>query len=100
MIDYVGLNILAGIYALMLGYAIGRFFQDSHYRKLLRGASEGYNETIRELRKRNMQLEQDNLCADHDVQMLEEEVKDWKHKAAEWEAKARAFHEMAAGKDK
>ena len=52
MIDYVGLNILAGIYALMLGYAIGRFFQDSHYRKLLRGASEGYNETIRELRKR------------------------------------------------
>lgn len=99
MIDYVGLNILAGIYALMLGFAVGRFFQDSHYRKLLREASDDYNETIRLLRERNTKLEQDNLCADHDVQMLEEEVKDWKHRAAEWEAKARAFHKMATGRD-
>jgi len=31
------------------------------------------------------------------VQMLEEEVKDWKAKAAEWEAKARAFYELLHG---
>lgn len=99
MIDYVGLNILAGTYALMLGYAIGRFFQDNHSRKLLRGVSEDYNETIRVLRERNTQLEQDSLCAEHVVQMLEEEVTDWKRKAAEWEAKARAFHKIATGKD-
>ena len=47
MIDYVGLNILAGTYALMLGYAIGRFFQDNHYRRLLRGVSEDNNATGR-----------------------------------------------------
>lgn len=28
------------------------------------------------------------------VQMLEDEVNDWKAKAAEWEAKARAFYEL------
>ena len=31
------------------------------------------------------------------VQMLEEEVTDWKAKAAEWEAKARAFYELLHG---
>ena len=100
MIDYVGLNILAGIYALMLGYAIGRFFQDSHYRKLLRGASEDYNETIRELRERNMLLQQDLMAAERKASSLKDDVDHWRHEAVEWEAKARAFHEMAAGKDK
>lgn len=100
MIDYVGLNILAGIYALMLGYAIGRFFQDSHYRKLLRGASEDYNETIRLLRERNMLLQQDLMAAERKASSLKDDVDHWRHEAVEWEAKARAFHEMATGKDK
>ena len=99
MIDYVGRNILAGIYALMLGYAIGRFFQDSHYRKLLRGASEDYNETIRELRERNMLLQQDLMAAERKASSLKDDVDHWRHEAVEWEAKARAFHEMATGKD-
>ena len=70
MIDYVGLNILAGVYALMLGFAIGRFFQDSHYRKLLREASEDYNETIRVLRERNTQLEQKLSKKQHEYDVL------------------------------
>ena len=99
MIDYVGLNILAGVYAIMLGYALGRFFQDCHYRKLLRGASEGYNETIRKLRERNTQLEQDLEYAEREASRLKDDVDRWKHEASEWEAKARAFHKMATGRD-
>lgn len=100
MIDYVGLNILAGIYAIMLGYVVGRFFQDSHYRKLLRGASEDYKETIRELRERNTQLHQDLTDAKREASSLKDDVYHWKHEAVEWEAKARAFYEIATGEDK
>ena len=100
MIDYVGLNILAGVYALMLGFAIGRFFQDSHYRKLLREASDDYNQTIMELRERNMLLQQDLTDAERKASSLKEDVDHWRHEAVEWEAKARAFHKMATGEDK
>lgn len=99
MIDYVGLNILAGVYALMLGYAIGRFFQDSHYRKLLREASDDYNETIRELREREMLLQRDLTDSERKASSLKEDVDHWRHEAVEWEAKARAFHKMATGRD-
>ena len=100
MIDYVGLNILAGIYAIILGYAIGRFFQDSHYRKLLREASDDYNETIRELREREMLLQRDLTDSERKASSLKEDVDHWRHEAVEWEAKARAFHKMATGEDK
>lgn len=99
MIDYVGLNILAGVYALMLGYAIGRFFQDSHYRKLLREASDDYNETIRELREREMLLQRDLTDSERKASSLKEDVDHWRHEAVEWEAKARAFHKMATRRD-
>lgn len=99
MIDYVGLNILAGIYALMLGFAIGRFFLDSHYRKLLRDASEDYNETIHVLREHNTLLQQDLVDAKREASSLKDDVDHWKAKAAEMDAIARAYHKMAMGED-
>lgn len=107
MIDYVGLNILAGIYALIIGYAVGRYLQDGHYRKLLRKSSEDYNSTIQDLHERydllamenkrlhhdvglvqnlqehNERLELENLCMEHDIQTLENDVKHWKSKATD-----------------
>lgn len=99
MIDYVGLNILAGIYAIILGYAIGRFFHDRHYRNLLRDASDDYNQTIMELRERNAMLQQDLTDAKREASRLKDDVDHWRHEAVEWEAKARAFHKMATGED-
>lgn len=94
MIDYAGLNCFVWACLVLCGCAVGWLLCNIHYRKLLRTASEDYNGTIRDLRERNERLEQDSLCAKHDIKMLEEEVKDWKAEAAEWEAKARAFYEL------
>ena len=81
---------------LIMGVEVGLLISWLYYKDKIKERDR----LIANLTEHNSKLEESDLCYAHDVQMLEEEVKDWKHKAAEWEAKARAFHEMAAGKDK